>query len=66
MSDEPELLEDPPVADAVAICHTPGCPNEDIPIPVSSTYIDDEGNEQPASFMCGVCFQPIWDVQPIS
>jgi hypothetical protein len=56
-----------PAPDSVLICHTEGCANQDVPIPVSTVYVDDEGNEWPIStFQCGACGSPITDVQPIS
>lgn len=45
-----------PEPDGFVSCPTDGCPNEGIPIPVSSTWADDDGVTQPISeFFCGVC-----------
>lgn len=46
-----------------ATCHTAGCGNENAPIDVQTTYIDEDGQEQQAgSVICGVCGNPIDDL----
>jgi hypothetical protein len=46
-------------------CHTPGCSNDGIPITMTLTYLDDFGDEQVVgSVACGVCAQPITDIDP--
>lgn len=44
-------------------CHTDGCPNEDVPIPMDLEGTDDEGNPWAVSaVVCGPCGQAITDL----
>ena len=64
------LVGDEVVDDGLATCHTAGCGNEGIPIPVPLTYPDPETGAPipmpPGAYQCGVCGQPITDVVPVS
>lgn len=46
----------------IVTCHTPGCDNEDIPIPLLISRVDPIGNPALINVMCGVCGQPITDI----
>ncbi len=47
-----QLLE----VDSYVQCDTAGCENQGIPIPVESTWTDDQGNSHPVDdYVCGVC-----------
>jgi hypothetical protein len=49
----------------VCICHTEGCSNAETPIDMQLTYLDETGTEQTVdSVTCGVCDQPITDIEP--
>jgi len=50
---------------SVVICHTQDCGNADQPISMDLTYEDEYGDTHPVgSVSCGVCGQPITDVDP--
>lgn len=50
---------------ATVTCHTEGCGNAGAPIELDLTYTDDDGNLQTVdSVACGVCGQPITDIEP--
>ena len=52
---------------ATVICHTDGCANAELPLSVSLTYEDEEGNTQSVDAVaCGVCGQEITDVKEAS
>ena len=50
---------------AIATCHTPGCGNAGIPRDIGPPPIDQETGqpETERDVVCGVCSQPITDVQ---
>lgn len=47
-------------------CHTEGCENVDIPLEMTLSGVDDITGEpwQVSAVYCGVCSQPIIDIQP--
>jgi hypothetical protein len=51
---------------ATAVCHTPDCENEDVPVEVTTSFPDpDTGDEIfVSSVVCGGCGEPIEDVEP--
>jgi len=48
------------------ICHTPGCVNQDKPVPFELAVVDpnDGTTSYVDSVVCGPCQQPITDIQP--
>ena len=50
---------------ATVTCHTEGCANAETPIHLELTYRDDTTNvvHQITQVVCGVCGQPITDIQ---
>jgi len=49
------------------ICHTPGCLNEDIPVELETTYVDDGGQTRDVdAVICGPCGEPITNVREAS
>ena len=49
---------------ATVTCHTEGCANADIPIHLDLTYRDETNMvRQITHVVCGVCSQPITDIQ---
>lgn len=48
---------------ATVTCHTDTCPNSDVGIEVSLTYVDENGDSQTVDGVaCGACGQPITDI----
>lgn len=49
---------------AVVICHTEGCANAETEIDLELDYVDEDGVSHTIdSVVCGVCSQPITDIQ---
>ena len=60
----PGLLAEAAGSESVVTCHTEGCDNAGIPIPLRLTEIDAAGvTQQIANVACGVCSQPITDIK---